>query len=122
MSLHDDRVHDARNADQARKLDSCEPAQGSDTLNGTLLNCAYCGGASQGNYTIHRDAFAEGPEVSLCDACGDTEQDGPGVAAIWARIGQAAVCLDCQEEIRPGDERRGSFHGWCSVVRDRELP
>ena len=81
--------------------------------------CAYCGELA-GPYTVHRDAFAEGPEVPLCHAC--ATGDEPSMADIWARIGRSDTCVNCQEEIRPGDERRGSFHSWCQqVVRDREM-
>ena len=74
-------------------------------------SCAYCRNATQGNHTIHRDGFGEGPEVALCDACGS--QPTPTEREIWARIGQAPYCLACEDEIRSGDERRGSFHAWC---------
>lgn len=46
--------------------------------------CAYCGDLAQGNYSIHRDGFDNGPEVPLCDQCGD--HTGPSLLAIWSRI------------------------------------
>jgi hypothetical protein len=54
-----------------------------------LLNsrCSYCGGPAEGNYSIHRDGFGEGPEVPLCDACGGERT--PTLAEIWARIAEA---------------------------------
>jgi hypothetical protein len=77
-----------------------------------MENCVYCGSPAEGNFSIHRDGFGLGPEVPLCDGCGDSEE--PSLAEIWAKIGQASECERCDEEIRPGDERRGSFHGWCA--------
>ena len=32
--------------------------------------CEACGAPSEGNYSIHRDGYGEGPEVPLCDGCG----------------------------------------------------
>ena len=75
------------------------------------MKCAFCGKLAEGNYSIHRDGFDVGPEVALCDACGGLEV--PTTGDIWARIGQGSECVRCDEEIRPGDERVGSFHGWC---------
>lgn len=49
--------------------------------------CSYCGGHAEGNYSIHRDGFGEGPEVPLCDACGGGRT--PTLAQIWARIAEA---------------------------------
>ena len=46
--------------------------------------CAYCGHPAQGNWSIHRDGFGDGPEVDLCDDCGDA--DHPTCEDIWARI------------------------------------
>ena len=48
------------------------------------IRCAYCGGVSEGNYSVHRDSFCEGPEVELCDACGGSRF--PTLEQIWARI------------------------------------
>lgn len=48
------------------------------------ITCAFCGGPAEGNYTIHRDGYGEGPEVDLCDAHGRGTE--PTLATIWARI------------------------------------
>lgn len=76
------------------------------------MRCAFCGRPAEGNYSIHRDGLGMGPEVPLCDACGSHEQ--PCLVTIWQSIGRASECLKCEEDIRPGDERRGSFHAWCA--------
>jgi hypothetical protein len=73
--------------------------------------CAYCTQPSQGNYSIHRDGFGEGPDVPLCDSCG--EGQWPTEEEIWSTVGQAENCIKCEEEIRPDDQRKGSFHAWC---------
>ena len=48
--------------------------------------CAFCGAWAEGNFSIHRrppcNGPSNGPEVPLCDACGD--EDGPSCAEIWA--------------------------------------
>jgi len=48
--------------------------------------CACCGATFTGKVTssIHRDGFAIGPEVPLCDACGGHEL--PSCEEIWERI------------------------------------
>lgn len=46
--------------------------------------CANCGNPAEGNYSIHRDGFGEGPEVDLCDACGSKPE--PTCAEIWENI------------------------------------
>lgn len=48
--------------------------------------CACCSGPAEGNYSIHRDGFGEGPEVWLCDDCGKDET--PTCEEIWARIAE----------------------------------
>ena len=48
------------------------------------LVCAYCGSPAEGNHSIHRDGFDEGPEVPLCDAHGS--QPEPTCEEIWAKI------------------------------------
>lgn len=48
----------------------------------TGADCAYCGRAAEGNCSIHRDGV--GPEVDLCDACGQHER--PTCKQIWRRI------------------------------------
>lgn len=73
--------------------------------------CAFCGVAAEGNFSIDRDGFGVGPTVDLCDACGGSEE--PTCGDIWARIGRGSECVRCDEEIRSGDERVGSFHAWC---------
>jgi hypothetical protein len=52
------------------------------------MTCAYCGQPAEDNFSIHRDGFGVGPEVSLCDTCGS----GPTPTAweIWERIAQPA--------------------------------
>ncbi len=77
------------------------------------MRCSYCGERAEGNYSVHRDAFCEGPEVALCDVCGSGES--PTLREIWARIGRAKACLECDEDIRSSDERAGSFHSWCAA-------
>jgi hypothetical protein len=48
--------------------------------------CAYCGKPSEGNYAVHRDGFGVGPEVPLCDECGN--DDTLSCPDIWDRIAQ----------------------------------
>ena len=48
------------------------------------LECAACGLPAQGNASIHRDSFNQGPEVDLCDDCGTREF--PTCAMIWRMI------------------------------------
>ena len=50
----------------------------------TVLECAACGCEAEGNYSVHRDGFCVGPEVPLCDACGDSER--PTLTEIWDAI------------------------------------
>ena len=76
-----------------------------------MTTCAFCEELAEGNYSIDRDGFGVGPTVNPCDACGGS--DVPTCGDIWARIGQGDTCVRCDEEIRFGDERRGSFHAWC---------
>jgi hypothetical protein len=51
--------------------------------------CAYCGELAEGNFSIHRDGFSEGPEVQLCDRCGG--HTDPSLPEIWSRISQAST-------------------------------
>lgn len=74
--------------------------------------CAFCGEPAEGDHSIHQNGFGEGPEVELCNKCGS--QPEPTEVQIWAKIGQSDICIYCQGEILPGDERRGSFHAWCA--------
>lgn len=46
--------------------------------------CAACGCEAEGQYSVHRDGFGRGPEVPLCNACGDGER--PTLEEIWAAI------------------------------------
>lgn len=82
-----------------------------DSLRRLTPTCAFCGKPAEGNHSVERDGFCLGPEVRLCDACGSGVE--PTLTEIWGRIGLADVCLQCSEEIRHSDERRGSFHSWC---------
>jgi hypothetical protein len=49
--------------------------------------CAFCGQPAEGNFSIHRDGFSEGPEVALCDKCGGYPE--PSLPEIWDRISQS---------------------------------
>lgn len=51
--------------------------------------CVYCGGSAEGNYAIHRDGFAVGPEVPLCDGCGS--EPLPTCEEIWAEVARPEV-------------------------------
>jgi NAD-dependent SIR2 family protein deacetylase len=53
-----------------------------------LLNgrCVYCGKPAQGNYSIHRDGYGIGPEVPLCDECG--QGPVPTCEHIWERTSE----------------------------------
>jgi hypothetical protein len=65
------------------------------------MRCAYCGESAEGNFAIHRDGFGVGPEVDLCDSCGDGRR--PTTFEIWCEIAQpsdhsfAFLPLDDQE-------------------------
>lgn len=48
------------------------------------MRCAYCGKPAEGNFSVHRDGLCDGPEVDLCDACG--EHETPTLPQIWQRI------------------------------------
>ncbi len=50
----------------------------------SALQCAACGAQAEGNCSVHRDGFCEGPEVDLCDGCGAEEL--PALETIWAMI------------------------------------
>lgn len=50
------------------------------------LSCAYCGEPAEGNYSIHRDGFGQGPEVPICDAHGGSED--PSCHLIWIEIAE----------------------------------
>lgn len=51
-----------------------------------IEECVYCNGIARGNYAIHRDGFGIGPEVDLCDECGQDPE--PTLSEIWDRIAQ----------------------------------
>lgn len=53
-----------------------------------MSTCAFCGEPDQGNFSIHRDGFGVGPEVPLCDGCGQDME--PSCAEIWDRIAHPA--------------------------------
>lgn len=57
--------------------------------------CAYCGRPAEGNFSVHRDGFDLGPEVDLCDACGDAK--GPTLDVIWGCIRQAVYVRTIEE-------------------------
>jgi hypothetical protein len=48
------------------------------------LPCAWCGGPSEGEHSIHRDGFCEGPEVPLCNEHGSMPI--PTCEQIWQKI------------------------------------
>lgn len=52
------------------------------------FTCAYCGKTVKGvaKYAIHRDGFAVGPEVPICNDCGS--HPSPTCEEIWSRIAQ----------------------------------
>lgn len=53
------------------------------------MRCVYCGDKTDGEkYAVHRDGFGVGPEVPLCDRCGEGER--PTMREIWDRIAQPA--------------------------------
>lgn len=82
-------------AEELRLAKACASASGSETSHdvapaGGQLTCAYCGGHADGNFSIHRDGFAVGPEVELCDECVEDPE---------------LSCFDIWDEIaRPSDE------------------
>jgi hypothetical protein len=51
-----------------------------------IRRCAFCVERAEGNFSIHRDGFGEGPEVDLCDEHGSRPK--PTCEEIWDRIGQ----------------------------------
>lgn len=54
--------------------------------------CGYCGKAAQGNFAIHRDGLGEGPEVDLCDACGDCDETVLSCEQIWEKFAKEGIC------------------------------
>jgi len=68
--------------------------------------CAHCWKPAEGNYSIHRDGFGEGPEVPLCDACGGEET--PTCEDIWHKTSktvepQTSIFV-CGPQCREGEE------------------
>lgn len=53
-----------------------------------VRRCAVCRKKTEGEYSIHRDGFGEGPEVPLCNECGSGEP--PTCEEIWALIGRGS--------------------------------
>lgn len=51
-----------------------------------FFHCVYCGKYCKGEpeYSIHRDGFGEGPEVPLCDGCGEAPH--PTCEMIWDHL------------------------------------
>lgn len=49
------------------------------------LICAYCNGPAEGNYAVHKYGMGDGPEVQLCDGCGEGIE--PTLDEIWAVTG-----------------------------------
>lgn len=92
--------------DHAVRDENDEPTNPKD-----VGNCAFCGKKAFGNFSIHRDGLGDGPEVPLCTDCGGNPE--PQEVEIWSKIGQAEICIKCDEEIRHDDARKGSFHAWC---------
>jgi hypothetical protein len=66
--------------DEGRKVAECRTSAVAEFLE----VCAACGAPAQGNYSIHRDGFCDGPEVPLCNGCGSEET--PTLPQIWAAI------------------------------------
>jgi len=56
--------------------------------------CEYCGNPAEGNYSVHRDGFGEGPEVWLCDFCGGPDLASPSLQDIWAKIAKPEPLID----------------------------
>lgn len=65
--------------------------------------CAYCSKPAEGSYAIHRDGFELGPEVPLCNTCGDSPT--PTCEEIWRRLGDVEVVLVEHGEVGEGERR-----------------
>lgn len=65
------------------------------------MTCAACGCEDEGNYSIHRDGFCEGPEVPLCDECGGDVI--PTCQEIWDMIAERRATLTLDEPARKGE-------------------
>lgn len=77
----------------------------SDTLRRAIFNveddallrsipvpCAACGRNAEGEHSIHRDGFDDGPEVPICNACGSGE--APTCDELWERISERGLYGD----------------------------
>lgn len=65
--------------------------------------CACCDAPAEGNYSIHRDGFGDGPEVWLCDECGKDET--PTCEEIWARIKEnEAMWAEFERILKSGEK------------------
>jgi hypothetical protein len=53
------------------------------------LICVFCGARAQGNYSIHRDGFGVGPEVDLCNNCG--QDVSPSCCDIWETVAKPST-------------------------------
>ena len=74
------------------------------------MKCAACGRPAEGNASIHRDGFAKGPEVELCDECGMAEL--PTCEEIWASIAaRRAAPIQSLERRQEADARRKKDEG-----------
>lgn len=57
-----------------------------------MERCVFCGGCAQGNYSVHTTPTMTGPEVPLCDNCGEDEV--PLLGHIWHAIeNNYRVCM-----------------------------
>lgn len=69
----------------------CHP-EGDPAVQQKTCVCAYCGKPAQGQYAIHRDGLGEGPEVDLCNACGDCDDTVLSCEQIWEKFKKDGVC------------------------------
>lgn len=67
-----------------------------------MRECAACGAAAEGNCSIHRDGFSDGPEVDLCDDCGLHEQ--PTCETLWAMIRERRTVRSLEQKRREKGE------------------
>ena len=81
---------DAHSMQDTQQAPACTSAfhEGGQNM---LDRCAYCGKQAEGEFSIHRDDFDEGPEVPLCNACGGPcpltlGATSPTLEQIWWRI------------------------------------
>ena len=67
----------------ARPCGHCYGAhdQYADLCDFCATHCAACGRAAEGEYSLHRDGFSEGPQVPLCNFCGGEEE--PTLGLLW---------------------------------------